>query len=85
MGHGQVKPVEAKVEAISDFPIPSGKRQLMRFLGIARYYRKFCINFSIIAEPLTNLLGKRFKFVWTVIVRCLMKSFRSYFKVPKFS
>ena len=35
MGHGQVKPVEATVEAISYFHIPSGKRQLMRFLGIA--------------------------------------------------
>ena len=25
VGQGQVKPVEAKVEAISDFPVPSGK------------------------------------------------------------
>ena len=65
VGQGQVKPVEAKVEAISDFPVPSGKRQLMRFLGMAGYYRKFCNNFSVIAEPLTNLLGKRVKFIWT--------------------
>ena len=65
VGQGQVKPVEAKVEAISDFPVPTGKRQLMRFLGMAGYYRKFCNNFSIIAEPLTNLLGKRVKYVWT--------------------
>ena len=65
MGQGQVKPVEAKVEAISDFPVPTGKRQLMRFLGMAGYYRKFCNNFSVIAEPLTNLLGKRVKYVWT--------------------
>ena len=35
MGQGQVEPVEAKVEAISDFPVPTGKRQLMRFLGMA--------------------------------------------------
>ena len=65
VGQGLVKPVEAKVEAISDFPVPSGKRQLMSFLGMAGYYRKFCNNFSIIAEPLTNLLGKRVKFIWT--------------------
>ena len=65
VGQGLVKPVEAEVEAISDFPVPSGKRQLMRFLGMAGYYRKFCINFSVIAEPLTNLLGKRVKFIWT--------------------
>ena len=33
VGHGQLKPVEAKVEAISDFPVPSGKRQLMRWIS----------------------------------------------------
>ena len=65
VGLGQVKPVEAKVKAISDFPVPTCKRQLMRFLGMTDYYRKFCDNFSVIAEPLTNLLNKRTKFIWT--------------------
>ena len=65
VGQGQVNPVEAKVEAISDFSVPTGKRQLMRFLGMAGYYRKFCNNFSVIAEPLTNKLGKKVKYVWT--------------------
>ena len=64
-GQGQVKPVEAKVKAISDFPVPTCKIQLMRFLCMAGYYRKFCDNFSVIAEPLTNLLSKRTKFIWT--------------------
>ena len=53
VGQGQVKSVEAKVEAISDFPVPTCKRQLMRFLGMAGYYRKFYHNFSVIAVPLT--------------------------------
>ena len=65
MGQGKTKPVEAKVEAISDFPVTTVKRQLMRFLCMAGYYRKFCTNFSIIAEPLTNLLGKRVKYICT--------------------
>ena len=64
-GQGQVKPVEAKVKATSDFPVPTCRRQLMRFLGMAGYYRKFCDNLSVIAEPLTNLLSKRTKFIWT--------------------
>ena len=55
VGQGQVKPLEAKVNAISEFPVPKCKRQLMRFLGITGYYRKFCKNFSGIAEPLTKL------------------------------
>ena len=58
MGQGQVKSVEAKVEAISDFPEPSGKRQLMRFLSMAGYYSKFCIKFSVIAEPLTKIVSE---------------------------
>ena len=40
VGQGQVKPIEAKVDAISDFLVPTCKRQLMRFLGMAGYYRK---------------------------------------------
>ena len=59
MGQCQVKPVEAKVETISDFPVPTGKRQLMHFLGMAGYYSEFFNNFFVIAEPLTNLLGRR--------------------------
>ena len=65
VGQGQVKPVEAKVKAISDFPVPTCKRQLMRFLGVAGYYRKFCDNFFVTAEQLTNLLSKRTNFFWT--------------------
>ena len=53
------------MKAISDFPVPACKRQLMRFLGMAGFYRKFCDNFSVIAEPLTNLLRKWTKFIWT--------------------
>ena len=64
LGQGQVKPLKAKVNAISEFPVPKCKRQLMRFLGMAGYYRKFCKNFSGIAEPLTNLLKKSTKFKW---------------------
>ena len=62
VGQGQVIPIEGKVEAISDFLLPTCIRQLMGFLGIAGYYRKFCNNFSVIAEPLTNLVGKRMSF-----------------------
>ena len=61
----KVMPIKAKVKAISEFPIPDGKKQLMRFLGMAGYYRKFCSNFSTVEEPLTNLLRKRNKFIWS--------------------
>ena len=64
VGQGQVKPVTAKVEAIAHFPIPTSRKELMRFLGMAGYYRKFCKNFSSVAAPLTNLLRKDQPYVW---------------------
>ena len=65
VGQGKVKPIDVKIEAIAAFPQPSTKKQVMRFLGMAGYYRKFCPNFSSVTEPLTELLRKDVKFVWT--------------------
>jgi len=65
VGQGQVALVSAKIEAIVKFPVPEDKKDLMRFLGMAGYYRKFCHNFSSLAEPLTALLKGGVKFVWT--------------------
>ena len=55
-------PVAAKVEAILKCPGPTDKCEVMRFIGMADYYRKFCCNFSVVAEPLTYLLQKQEKF-----------------------
>ena len=54
----------AKVIAINDFPVPLSKKQLMRFLGMAGYYREFCNNCSFMSAPLSDLLKKKCKFVW---------------------
>ena len=37
----------------------------MMCLGMACYYVKLCNKFSVIAEPLTNLLSERMEFKWT--------------------
>ena len=64
VGQGQVRPLDAKIHT-TKFPIPTSRKELARFLGMAGYYRNFCLNFSEIAAPLTNLLSKKVKFVWT--------------------
>lgn len=65
VGQGQVRPVEAKVEAISSSPVPATRKALRSFLGLAGYYRAFCRNFSSVVEPLTRLLSPKVDFVWT--------------------
>lgn len=56
-----------KVKAIVDFPIPKTQKSLRRFIGILAWYKRFILNFSIIAAPLHNLTKKEFsgpKFKW---------------------
>ena len=65
VGQGQVRPLDAKIQTIVKYPIPTSRKELARFLGMAGYYRNFCLNFSEIAAPLSNLLSKKVKFVWT--------------------
>ncbi len=64
VGQGQVRPVEAKVSAIIEFPSPTNKRELCCFFGMAGYYRGFCKNFASVVSPLTDLLSSERKFVW---------------------
>lgn len=65
VGQGQVRPSNVKVAAILSFPIPSSRRDLRHFLGMAGFYRRFCKNFSSVAAPLTNLTSPRTSFIWT--------------------
>ena len=65
VGDGVVTPIKAKVKSIIDYPIPENKKSLMRFLGMAGYYRKFCKNFSEVTAPLTELLKKNVKYHWS--------------------
>nr|XP_054769552.1 uncharacterized protein LOC129277391 [Lytechinus pictus] len=65
VGQGQVLPGEAKIQAILDFPIPTTKKELLRFLGMSGFYRKFVPNYSTVVSPLTNLLKAKVKYVWS--------------------
>ncbi len=70
VGQGQVRPIEEKVAAILQFPTPTNKRELRRFLGMAGYYRGFCKNFSSVVAPLTDLLSTSRKFEWSLACNC---------------
>jgi transposase InsO family protein len=48
-----------KVEAILNYPTPSSRKDIKRFLGTATWYRRFVPNFSTIAGPLNRLTSSK--------------------------
>lgn len=56
-----------KVQAILSCPLPSTKKRVRSFLGMAGWYRRFIPNFSSRAAVLTDLTKKNSpqKVVWT--------------------
>jgi transposase InsO family protein len=65
VGHGQSRPIQAKVQAIAEFPPPKTRKDVKRFLGMASFYRKFCQNFAQLAAPLSNLTSTKIPFRWS--------------------
>ncbi len=60
MVHGQgVRPLQAKARAVTDYPQPRTRRQLRRFLGMVKFYRRFIPNCAEVAASLTPLTGGR--------------------------
>jgi hypothetical protein len=55
----------SKVQEVMDWQPPKSAHQIRSFLGLAGYYRRFIPDFSRIAKPMTELLKKGVKFVWS--------------------
>ncbi|KAA3466091.1 DNA/RNA polymerases superfamily protein [Gossypium australe] len=55
----------SKISAILEWKPPRNVSEVRSFLGLARYYRQFVKDFSMIATPLTKLLLKDVKFEWS--------------------
>ena len=55
----------SKVQEVMDWKDPTSVHEVQSFLGLAGYYRWFILDFSKIAKPVTRLLQKDEKFVWT--------------------
>jgi len=64
IGQTGLRPDEKRIEAVKEYPEPRTTRQLIGFLGLAGYYRRFIPNFSKIAKPLTKLVKKNTPYVW---------------------
>jgi hypothetical protein len=54
-----------KVRDVLDWKPPVYVTQVCSFLGLADYYQRFIPNFSKITKPITELLKKGTKYVWS--------------------
>ena len=55
---------DGALQSLNNFPVPTTKRELQRFLGLAGYYRAFVENYAGVVEPLRALLPKGAGFSW---------------------
>lgn len=62
---GQLSPDPAKIQAVTEWPTPSTRKQLQQFLEFANFYRRFIRNYSKVAAPLTELTSTLRPFTWT--------------------
>ena len=62
---GQIKTDPAKVKAVAEWPTPTSRKQLQRFLGFANFYRRFIRDYSRVATPLTQLTSVKIPFLWS--------------------
>ena len=70
LGHhvttSDIMPLESRVTAVSDFPVPTNKVSLQRFLGMINYYRCFMPRLADKLHPLhdaTKIKGQAIE--WT--------------------
>jgi hypothetical protein len=55
-----------KIESIRGWPTPKNVSDVIYFMGLVGYYRRFIVGFSKIAHPITSLQNKGTKFEWTL-------------------
>ena len=60
-----LKPQPKRVEAIQRTLLPNTHRQLIRFLGMVKYYRDMWRRRSHVLAPLSKLASDKSKWKWT--------------------
>lgn len=69
LGHiidkGQIRLDLARIQCMTDFPVPSSSKSLKECLSMAQFCDRFVPNFSVVAAPLHELATPNSSFSWT--------------------
>ncbi|CAF1084389.1 unnamed protein product, partial [Brachionus calyciflorus] len=77
VSNGSISPSPKKVETLLKYPRPLNVYQVISFVGLASYYRKFIRDFAKIAVPLHKLNTVDTKFDWTPECEIAFQSLRN--------
>ena len=59
-----IRPSDSNIAAVINYPVPRNAKEVLRFVSLASYFRRFVQGFSIIAKPLYGLVKKDAKFIF---------------------
>ena len=73
------KPSLKNIDKIKEFPTPTTRKLLQRFLGLANYNRRFIKRYSDLCKPLNKLTSSKVPFVWTSAEQRAFEAIRDKF------
>ena len=69
---------QRKIEVILEWKPPRSVTEVRSFLGLAGYYRRFVMGFSMTAAPMTRLLQKNVRFEWSEKCRASFEKLKAF-------
>jgi hypothetical protein len=78
ISHDGISVDPSKVQDVMDWKPPKSVHQIRSFLGLVGYYRRFIPDFSRIAKPMTELLKKGVKFMWSEVCEKAFHTLRQH-------
>ena len=76
ISYNSVEMDPVKVAEVTDWPIPTSRKEVQSFLGFINFYRQFIQSFSHHAHPLFDLTKKDIEWHWTEAEQTAFDSLR---------
>ena len=74
------KCTDEKIPPVENFPVPTDKKEILKFMGLINYYRAHLPNIAEIATPMYNLTHEKAKFIWDEAAQNAFDTLKKLFK-----